>query len=186
MFNRDPWETPERLPVFVYGTLRPGEHNADLWSHYATAVADGVARAFGVRVVHHNGSIPFAVATDDPTDFTVGALINVPDAAWRFVIHTFDALEGHPDLYERTRIVVDVDGVPVTAWAYLVDSDFLAGHDDVPGGDWVAFNAERREHWRRVKVVDAGFERPCDGASLLRRIALDQQAANRAASKPQE
>lgn len=142
MQDRDPWEPIERLPVFVYGTLRPGRHNDVLWSWGATDVADGVAKAFGIKLTH-NGSIPFARATDDPTDFTVGALIVTTPETWRYIIHSLDQLEGHPHLYERTRLKIDVDGEPVDAWVYLVGPDFPA-HPEVPGGDWAKFDDEQR------------------------------------------
>lgn len=95
----------EQLPYFVYGTLRPTFGNSYVWRwNDATAVDDGqvVARGFEMW----GGGIPYAVPTDDPDSEIVGCLIIPPDNQddAKHLRLAMDALEGHPNHYERRLI----------------------------------------------------------------------------------
>jgi gamma-glutamylcyclotransferase (GGCT)/AIG2-like uncharacterized protein YtfP len=139
-FGHDRWfhavdySAMERLPFFVYGTLRPNFGNAALWRDRGRAMHDGVARVRGYRLVMRSHAwFPYAVA--DATATSVGALV-VPDPiAYSAVAQRLDALEGYPHHYDRVQAIVDTPDGEVTAWIYtpgFVDD----GMTDVPGNDW--------------------------------------------------
>ncbi|MGW7467239.1 gamma-glutamylcyclotransferase family protein [Streptomyces xantholiticus] len=136
----------QRLPFFVYGTLRPGFHNHDVFLRgRITTERPAVLR--GARLYEGPG-YPYAV--DDPG----GPCTVTGEAAWAApdqyggLLGVLDRLEeysgrpGHPEnLYERVaREVVLDDGTSVTAWVYIaaehVAHGLRAGGTPVDGGDW--------------------------------------------------
>ncbi|MFI9202396.1 gamma-glutamylcyclotransferase family protein [Streptomyces sp. NPDC053048] len=131
-----------RLPVFVYGTLRPGRRNHDRFLAGRT-VAETPARLRGA-VLYEGPGFPYAVA--DPAGEVRGELITVAAGAYDAVLAALDVLEDHRpgdprNVYERVMREVSVeDGGTVRAWVYLA-SDAVARRlravgTPVPGGDW--------------------------------------------------
>ncbi|MEU8580149.1 gamma-glutamylcyclotransferase family protein [Streptomyces abikoensis] len=130
------------LPVFVYGTLRPGRHNHDRFLRGRT-VAEQPARLRGA-VLYEGPGYPYGVAEAEGE--IRGELITVAPGEYVRVLAALDALEdyvpGDPlNLYER--VVGDVlveGGGPVRGWVYLaadrVACRLRASGTRVPGGDW--------------------------------------------------
>ena len=113
--------TTERLPVFVYGTLRPGWGNARLWAGCAEAHHDGTATVLGYHLTT-NGGFPYLVWDDAST--TVGTLIEPADEDYDEVLARLDALEGYRpwgrhNHYERVHVVVHTPDGPWLAWTYV-------------------------------------------------------------------
>ncbi|MCC3768757.1 gamma-glutamylcyclotransferase [Streptomyces sp. UNOC14_S4] len=115
----------ERLPVFVYGTLRPGQGNHERFLRGRT-VAEEAARLRGA-VLYEGPGYPYAVA--DPEGEIRGELVTPAPAAHDAVLASLDALEGYaPDdpssHYVRvTRPVSSERGVTVRAWVYLASPE---------------------------------------------------------------
>ncbi len=136
----------ERLPVFVYGTLRSGQRNhgliADRVAESYPAMADDLA-LFGDR-------IPFAV--ERAGQRIVGELMILADRHYEEALADLDRLEKyHPDrpedsLYVRTKrsvsyLAANESWADVPAWLYLSGPAARGRYDEnVPilGGDWVA------------------------------------------------
>lgn len=137
-------EEPEELPFFVYGTLRPGEVNHDLFLRGRTA-AEEPARLPDAALYDGPG-YPYAV--DRPGSAIAGELITPAPGAYGELLVALDLLEeyagpGHPaNIYDRTaREALLPDGTPVRAWVYLAAPP-LAHHlarsgARILGGDWL-------------------------------------------------
>lgn len=138
-----PGEPPAPLPFFVYGTLRPGEVNHDLFLRGRTA-SEEPARLPDAALYDGPG-YPYAVHR--PGSAVVGELITSAPGAYPGLLADLDRLEeyegpGRPgNLYDRiAREVLRPGGLPVRAWVYLasplVARDLCASGSEIPGGDW--------------------------------------------------
>jgi gamma-glutamylcyclotransferase (GGCT)/AIG2-like uncharacterized protein YtfP len=133
------------LPFFVYGTLRPGEINHDLFLRGRT-LREEPARLRGA-VLYDGPGYPYAV--EEPDGVVAGELVTALPHAYRELLAELDRLEeytpGDPrNLYERVaRDVVAGDGATaVRAWVYVaapaVAARLRARGTLVEGGDWPA------------------------------------------------
>ncbi len=125
------------LPLFVYGSLRPG---AAAWSVIADAV-EVVADATTEGQLHDSGhgwpAARFGPYTDAATTGDVhGSLLAVrhPAVAPR-VLAQMDAYEGAPELFHRTTIRVHTADGSRWAIAYTWSGTTLPG-TPLPGGRW--------------------------------------------------
>ncbi|MFI1968674.1 hypothetical protein BLA24_11580 [Streptomyces cinnamoneus] len=135
-------EDAGRLPVFVYGTLRPGLRNHDRLLRGRT-VAERPARMRDA-VLYEGPGYPFAVA--ERGGEVHGELIAVAPRWYRPVLAALDELEGYRpgdprNLYERVEREVLVEGAgTVRAWVYLAAEAtalrLRASGTRVVGGDW--------------------------------------------------
>ncbi|CAM5393070.1 gamma-glutamylcyclotransferase family protein [Streptomyces xanthochromogenes] len=130
------------LPLFVYGTLRPGER-------YHRRFLDGRTRSerpalLTGALLYDGPGYPYAL----PGDGTItGTLIELDPAAHPQLLAALDELEeyagpGHPrNLYDRLVREALVEGRPVRSWVYLaaprLARELLAGGTPIPGGDWL-------------------------------------------------
>ncbi|MET9318865.1 gamma-glutamylcyclotransferase family protein [Streptomyces sp. NPDC003038] len=131
------------LPFFVYGTLRPGEVNHDLFLRGRTASQEP---AFLPDAVLYNGpGYPYAVHR--PGSAVVGELITAAPGAYGELLAALDLLEeyegpGRPgNVYDRiARDALRPDGTPVRAWVYLASGlmtrELRRSGAEIPGGDW--------------------------------------------------
>lgn len=131
--------------IFVYGTLRPGQGN-HAWTVGDLDHTARPGRVAGYALRAAQPMFPYAVT--DPSAVTVGDLLTFGDAEWADALHACDALEGYPGHYDRSLVLVDLDGAaPVRAWIYHAPvwrrSEIIARYPAVPGNDWVA----ARESW---------------------------------------
>ncbi len=137
--------TPPPLPFFVYGTLRPGEPNHDLFLRGRTH-SEERARLHGAALYDGPG-YPYAV--DAPGAVTVGELVTARPEAHPQLLSELDRLEeyapGDPhNLYERVarEVTRDTDGTAVRAWVYLaapaVTARLRTHGKLIEGGDWTA------------------------------------------------
>ncbi|MFD4414631.1 gamma-glutamylcyclotransferase family protein [Streptomyces sp. NPDC058251] len=130
------------LPFFVYGTLRPGEHNHDLFLRGRTR-SEEPARMPGV-VLYDGPGYPYAV--DEPGGVVSGELVTARAEAYEELLVALDRLEdyvpGDPrSLYERVaRDVTRADGTVVRAWVYVaapaVAARLRARGKLIEGGEW--------------------------------------------------
>ncbi|MEV6109402.1 gamma-glutamylcyclotransferase family protein [Streptomyces sp. NPDC051940] len=124
----------ERLPFFVYGTLRPGErYHAEFLA--GRTASETPATLAGV-LLYEGPGYPYAVAV--PSGVVHGALVIPRPEAYEAVLHDLDLLE---DGYDRVVCRAVVDGAPVRAWVYLaaepLASRLRASGRVIEGGDWL-------------------------------------------------
>ncbi|GGT48065.1 gamma-glutamylcyclotransferase family protein [Streptomyces purpureus] len=127
------------LPFFVYGTLRPGEHNHDRFLRGRTA-AEEPARLPGA-VLHDGPGFPYAVPGEGEVR---GALVTAAPGGYGQLLSVLDDLEeyagpGHPlNLYDREArdVVRDRDGATVRAWVYFAAPGTALG-PRIADGDWL-------------------------------------------------
>lgn len=138
----------ERLAVFVYGTLRPGNGNARLWQGAATERHDGEATVLGYALVS-GGGFPYAVPATMAQ--TVGTLIDADGGCYERLLASLDALEGYTpgrrhNHYERIVVAVMTPAGPERAWMYVVaNAERIAELPDVPTNEAGQFDWA----WRR-------------------------------------
>ncbi|OIK04541.1 gamma-glutamylcyclotransferase family protein [Streptomyces monashensis] len=135
-------EPGTRLPFFVYGTLRPGEANHDLFLRGRTT-AEEPARLPGA-VLYDGPGYPYAVEHQGAEIH--GELVTARPESYDGLLAALDRLEeyapGDPgNLYERVaRHVVRADGSAAPAWVYLaappVTARLRAHGTRIEGGDW--------------------------------------------------
>jgi gamma-glutamylcyclotransferase (GGCT)/AIG2-like uncharacterized protein YtfP len=119
-----------RLPVFVYGTLRPGEKNYPVCLAGRT-VEEVAATAEGQLYFVADGGYPYV----EPGPGTVaGELIYLEPRHYAQTLRGLDALEEYdPDneshsVYLRRRTTVTlVDGSRTTAWIYYWNCPQIVG-----------------------------------------------------------
>lgn len=133
-----------RLPLFVYGTLRPGEVNHTLFLLGRTA-AEEPARLPGA-LLYDGPGYPYAVA--DAGSAVVGELVTPAPEAYDGVLAELDRLEGYHgpsrprNVYDRLRWeALRPDGTRAPAWVYLAAPPLArrlrATGTEIPGGDWL-------------------------------------------------
>lgn len=133
------------LPFFVYGTLRPGEANHDLFLRDRTATEEP-AHLPGAALYDGPG-YPYAV--DRPDGEIRGELITPHPESYTELLTALDHLEeyvpGDPhNLYERTArtVIRTTDDTPTLAWVYLaaprVAARLRADGQLIEDGDWLS------------------------------------------------
>ncbi|UUU21968.1 gamma-glutamylcyclotransferase family protein [Streptomyces sp. DSM 40750] len=136
------------LPFFVYGTLRPGEHNHDLFLRGRTRAEDP-ARMRGM-VLYDGPGYPYAVEETGEGGggggTVSGELVTARPEAYDELLCALDRLEdyapGDPaNLYERVERPATLDdGTVVRAWVYVAAPAVAAGLRArgklIEGGDW--------------------------------------------------
>lgn len=142
---------PSRLPFFVYGTLRPGEPNHDLFLRGRMAHEEP-ARMTGL-VLYDGPGYPYAV--EEPGGVVSGELVTARPEAYAELLAALDRLEdyapGDPrNLYERVlrEAVRQSDGTPVRAWVYIaaptVAARLRTRGTVIASGDWTATDRRTR------------------------------------------
>jgi gamma-glutamylcyclotransferase (GGCT)/AIG2-like uncharacterized protein YtfP len=107
----------QQLPIFVYGTLRPGCGNEGRWLNRATPYDDGKCFAIGIGLFG-GASMPFPYASTVHGEQTVGCLIVPQKDLYDAVLADMDQLEGVPNHYQRTTVAVIVGDSITPAWIY--------------------------------------------------------------------
>ena len=134
--------------LFVYGTLRkdPKHKMYHALARYSAYVGHGRIRG----ELYDLGNYPGVFLKDQCGDTVVGEVyrLNAEQAseAWEVLDHyegcSGDCPEPHEYQRQRVRVLLD-DGNEVDAWAYILTS-FPQAAVLVPGGDYLAWQKERR------------------------------------------
>ncbi|MEV6653840.1 gamma-glutamylcyclotransferase family protein [Streptomyces sp. NPDC051219] len=142
--------TSAPLPFFVYGTLRPGQYNHDLFLRGRTAAAEPATLAGAL--LYDGPGYPYAI--EERADGAAGAgavagdLVTAAPGEYGELLSVLDTLEefygpGHPlNVYDRVaRDAVRPDGTAVRAWVYVaaprLERELRRSGDVIPGGDWL-------------------------------------------------
>ncbi|GAA3816009.1 gamma-glutamylcyclotransferase family protein [Streptomyces phyllanthi] len=130
------------LPFFVYGTLRPGEHNHDLFLRGRTE-SEEPALMRGL-VLYDGPGYPYGV--EEPGGLVAGEVVTARPEAYDALLRELDRLEdyapGDPrNLYERVeREVTRADGTTVRTWVYVAAPTVAARLRTrgklIESGDW--------------------------------------------------
>lgn len=137
--------------LFVYGTFRPEDDGSPRNLDEGRILGEGTIPG----VMFHLGGFPGVkpleevegeMPVDDPR--VVGDLIDFSDLddEWEDRLATFDAIEGHPGLFERRKIHVKIDGDELLAWCYFYNRTVPSEVPVLEGGDWL----ERTPRERRI------------------------------------
>jgi gamma-glutamylcyclotransferase (GGCT)/AIG2-like uncharacterized protein YtfP len=136
-------ESTDRLPVFVYGTLRPGQGN------YSRLLAGRIATPVRATLPGHalyGRTLPFPYVVPAPGHTVVGDLVTPLADLYDEVLDDLDWLEGYragpsdASHYVRTRVAVESPAGTETAWVYLAGTMAarrLRLYDLVDDGDWL-------------------------------------------------
>ncbi|MGW2635662.1 gamma-glutamylcyclotransferase family protein [Streptomyces sp. NPDC001348] len=131
------------LPFFVYGTLRPGEANHDVFLRGRTR-SEEPAR-LPSAVLYAGPGYPYAV--EEPGETVHGELVTALPEEYAELLAALDRLEEYApgngqNLYERVerRVVRETDGTSVCAWVYVAAPTVAARLRErgtrIEGGDW--------------------------------------------------
>ncbi|MFJ6717571.1 MULTISPECIES: gamma-glutamylcyclotransferase family protein [unclassified Streptomyces] len=131
------------MPFFVYGTLRPGEVNHDLFLRGRTAAEEPAL--LPDAALYEGPGYPYAVSHPGPG--IRGELITPAPDGYAELLVALDLLEeyrgpGRPgNVYDRVaREALRPDGTPVLAWVYLaapaLARALARSGTEIPGGDW--------------------------------------------------
>jgi gamma-glutamylcyclotransferase (GGCT)/AIG2-like uncharacterized protein YtfP len=137
--------TSADLPIFVYGTLRPGQANHG-WALRGRTVTAEPAVLPGA-VLYAGPGYPYAVRAPEGGGAAVhGDLIHPAPEQHAAVLADLDRLEGTE--YERVAAAVRRrDGTTVRAWVYLATAPLAARlrttGTPIAGGDWLRRREER-------------------------------------------
>lgn len=134
------------IRVLVYGTLKAGHANHTLLEQ-ADAVFIGYDSITGPYQLFDLGAIPGVRDTDDGDEHTIrGELwaINPEGLA------SLDLLEGHPHLYQRRKLVSDVNDR--RCWMYFLMADNFMHENAEPAryGLWHP-SADENKFWLKQK-----------------------------------
>ncbi|WP_326668637.1 gamma-glutamylcyclotransferase family protein [Streptomyces canus] len=138
--------TPASLPFFVYGTLRPGEANHDLFLR-GRIRSEEPGRLTGV-LLYDGPGYPYAVEVPGGGP-VYGELVTAGPEQYDELLAALDELEeyapGDPrNLYERVarEVTRTADGTAVHAWVYVaapsVTARLRARGKLIESGDWLS------------------------------------------------
>ncbi len=123
----------ELLPIFVYGTLLPGQPNAHLWEGYVEEHEPAILLNGRLYDMGH-----FPMLIDELDSQVQGAVLTIDPAQYQELLECLDNLEGFDPEdpqncpYQRVRKSVQVEnGRTRTAWVYLG----LAGFSSWPNSN---------------------------------------------------
>ncbi|MFE9438267.1 gamma-glutamylcyclotransferase [Streptomyces sp. NPDC006602] len=134
----------QKLPFFVYGTLRPGEPNHGLFLR-GRIRSEEPGRLTGA-VLYEGPGYPYAV--EERGGVVHGEVVTALPEAYGELLLRLDRLEdcvpGDPrSLYQRVEreVTLDGDGRTVRAWVYVaapaVAARLRAGGKLIGSGDWL-------------------------------------------------
>ena len=153
-------------PVFVYGTLRPGQPN---WQRLLAGRSERVVTGrLPGAVLLDCGHYPAAVERP-AAEGAVGEVVWITPDAWSVVLEALDHLEGYdptdPDpLFERVDRPVETAHGAVECWVYLAGPMLAtSARPVVAHGDWAVHCARLpnyRERWDAI--AEAGGRAPAE------------------------
>jgi gamma-glutamylcyclotransferase (GGCT)/AIG2-like uncharacterized protein YtfP len=138
------YQTEEKLPFFVYGTLRSGQSNFYLLDGRTQRIRSAYVDGYALYCL---GTYPSMLPYDTPRARVYGEVVTPMAHRYEAVMQALDRLEDYdpanPDASWYYRITHDVHlnaSRTVRAWLYLGREEHLKmWHKRIPGGDWSQF-----------------------------------------------
>lgn len=169
----------ERLQVFVYGTLLPGEVNYELLLRGRTrdeepATLRGArmwANGDRFALTGRSWPFPFVALTEDQHSAVTGCMITVDKTHAAEVLLRLDELEtftpgSSTNRYERVLVSVITSGGAMQCWTYVAADRIRAELDQLPAishGDWLRYLREVTGEQSVTKRADElGEKQPHD------------------------
>lgn len=133
------------LPVLVYGTLRPGQHNYTNFLE-GTTIFETTVKVDGFRM-HGGYGFPYVIEGGEEESI-VAELVYIDPEIYARVVSRLDFLEGYrgegkTNHYDRRTATVVVDGHAIEAWIYVAGAYGRDGLEKLPvveDGDWINFD----------------------------------------------
>ncbi|MCA9950315.1 MAG: gamma-glutamylcyclotransferase [Anaerolineales bacterium] len=149
----------EQLPIFVYGTLLPGQPNAYMWADSVKKVETAV---FPQGLLYDMGHYPMLV--EEPGGSIIGAIFTLHNAHFQQVVQRLDELEDYnpqahaQSPYRREKRIVGLrNGRSIQAWTYLGNPSYVKGMPPITSGDWVSHASKKGtpflDWWANVTTV---------------------------------
>ena len=119
--------------VFFYGTLKKGGYFFERYNLDLHAIRIDKAELKGYKLMQ--GAYPFV-------DFSAGDSVKGELHEYPLsMLDLFDMIEGHPYLYKRKELTVDVGSSLTKCWVYLPEDDYIMdGAERVEGDDYNVSN----------------------------------------------
>ena len=144
-----PLEQTPYLPVFVYGTLRPGQENYALLRGFTVAEEPAQVANLDLFALAH---YPMALSG---SGIVFGDLLFLAPAVYPSLLRRLDALEGWvpgqaDSLYRRVRCRATTHARwRQAAWMYLGNRDYLGAEPTlIDHGDWVRYRSQEASRHR--------------------------------------
>jgi len=137
-------QNEEKLPFFVYGTLRPGQSNFHLLEGRTQRIRSAYVDGFALYTL---GSYPSMLKSNAPRARVYGEVVTPQSYRYDTVMQSLDRLEEYdptdPDAswYYRTVHDVHLNGSKtVRVWMYLGREEHLKiWNKRIQSGDWALF-----------------------------------------------
>ena len=123
-----------KILIFVYGTLLSGEPN-----HYLLSDSEFICKANTApdfKLFDVNGYFPAMVSGGNTK--VKGEVYNIN----KRTLSKIDRLEGHPNFYKRTEIILQNK---MKAKTYLLDLNKSGSYSRMDSGDWCAWNRAKKQ-----------------------------------------
>lgn len=151
MSDQDQMEQSEIEPkmLFTYGTFRPADEDSPRNLDEDRLVGEGIIEG---AVMFHIGGFPGVIPLDRIEGQTKGAIPDeiestevvgdlldyrdMDDEEWEETLNRFDMIEGHPSMFKRERIRVEIDGTEYLTWTYFYNRE-PRNAPVITGGDWL-------------------------------------------------
>jgi gamma-glutamylcyclotransferase (GGCT)/AIG2-like uncharacterized protein YtfP len=128
--------------VFVYGSLMPGRHNAQVARAGGASFEATPASLNGFALLDFRPEGYPGIVPGTPEQVVHGWLLSYTASDWALVLPHLDELEGlhlNPPMYRRERVSVQTPSGPRPAWTYIYawqERLGQAGCTPVPSGRW--------------------------------------------------
>jgi len=137
--------TGQPLPIFVYGTLLPGQPNSFLWQDTIRAVQHAQINNCCLYDLHH-----YPVMVKQKGYTVQGLLVWVADEHFSNMLEDLDFIEGfhpgrpHKSNFRRIKVLASArDGSVIEAWSYMGHKRHVQGRLIIESGDWAEYVAAR-------------------------------------------
>jgi gamma-glutamylcyclotransferase (GGCT)/AIG2-like uncharacterized protein YtfP len=148
--------TPEQLPLFVYGTLRPSEPNYSFLRGNTIEEQPGQVRGMNLYALNN---YPLAV---QGSNTLVGEIMWLHPRTYNQLLTRLDTAEGYNPAnnsgrYRRERCqIINRYNQIIVGWIYAARPELVtSAYRLIPHGDWLKYRYERIQHTRLRQYADA-------------------------------
>jgi gamma-glutamylcyclotransferase (GGCT)/AIG2-like uncharacterized protein YtfP len=129
----------QQRPLFVYGTLLPGE---PLYAEIESSVLFYKVGVLCMFELYDMGSYPAACFVFNIDKSVMGQILYLDTNLWTKTMGLIDRIEGEGHLYHRSlyRVYVPEENRPETAWVYVMERPLILKQrgKPIPSGNWIS------------------------------------------------